>query len=189
MERRRFLQLASASTLAAVAGCLGGAGDTGTLATRVSDQPGDIGDFESCVVTVAEIRVKPSDAEGTATGEDEGLETIDAGGATADLVDLQGDASELAAEGELDTGDYDWLRLVDDGVDATLDGGGDATVDTPGEAPLKFDRSFEIRADITTTFTADFTPVKQGQSGGYVIQPVADEVTVAYEDESTATST
>ena len=58
---------------------------------------------------------------------------------------------------------------------------------TPGEAPLKFNQSFEIRAGGTTEFLADFTPVKRGRSGSYILQPVADEVEVRYEDESTAT--
>jgi hypothetical protein len=32
-------------------------------------------------------------------------------------------------------------------------------------------------------FTADFTPVKRGQTGSYVLQPVPDGITVEYEEE------
>lgn len=191
MNRRSYLRAAGVVPFA-LAGCLGGdGGATGTLATRVSDQPGDIGDFESCVITIDEVRVRRAegDATGTATGADATVEVIDADGATADLVDLQGEASELVAEGELPTGDYAWLKLVVDGVDATLDGGDEADVTTPGEAPLTFNQAFEIRADTTTAFTADFTPVKRGGAGGYVLQPVPDEITVSYEAEGTGTST
>mgnify|MGYP006919956659 CR=1 FL=1 len=33
-----------------------------------------------------------------------------------------------------------------------------------------------------TVFTADFTPVKRGQTGSYVLQPVPDGITVEYEE-------
>jgi hypothetical protein len=52
----------------------------------------------------------------------------------------------------------------------------------PGEAPMTFNQSFEIRENTRTTFTADFTPVKRGQAGGYVLQPVPQGITVEYED-------
>lgn len=69
-----------------------------------------------------------------------------------------------------------------DDVDATLGDGTDATVEGPGEAPLMFNQSFEIREDTRTVFTGDFTPVQRGQAGGYVLQPVAQGITVDYED-------
>ncbi|ELZ81230.1 hypothetical protein C454_09301 [Haloferax gibbonsii ATCC 33959] len=154
---------------------------TGTLSARVSDKPGDIADFESCVVTVSTVRVKPDDGE---------AESLDAGDAELDLVELQGDASALVEEFELESGTYESLQVEVSETDATLTDGSSATVEVPGSAPLKFERSFEIRADETTTFTADFTPVKAGNAGKYVLQPVADEVTVTYEStETTANET
>ncbi|RDZ63403.1 hypothetical protein C5B90_09655 [Haloferax sp. Atlit-12N] len=182
--RRRFLTSAAgiaAATTAGLAGCMGTASaTTGTLSTRVSDKPGDIDDFGSCVVTVSTVRVKPADGE---------AESLDAGGTALDLVELQGDASALVEEFELETGTYEFLQVEVSETDATLADGSSATVEVPGSAPLKFERSFEIRADETTTFTADFTPVKAGNAGKYVLQPVADEVTVTYETEETATDT
>ncbi|GAB7012300.1 hypothetical protein JCM18549_05710 [Halolamina salina] len=53
---------------------------------------------------------------------------------------------------------------------------------TPGEAPLQFKQSFEIREGQRTTFTADFTPVKRGQTGTYLLQPVASGTEVSYSD-------
>ena len=161
---------------------------TAALSTSVSDQPSDISDFEECVVTVEAVEIKPAGAETPATDEspeDADLVTVDADGATADLVQLQGDASAVVAEGELETGEYEWLRLQVSNVDATLaEDGSEADVTTPGDAPLKFNPSFEIRADTTTSFTADFTPVDQG-GRGYVLQPVASETTVTYSDDAT----
>lgn len=180
MNRRTFLQtttgIAAASTLG-IAGCVGTASATGTLATRVSDRPGDIDDFQRCAVTVREIRVKPVDGD---------LETHGVEETTLDLVDLQGDRSALVDEVELDASEYEYLQLPVTDTEATLADGSNATVEVPGEAPLKFEATFEVREDERTTFTADFTPVKAGQSGKYVLQPVAEEVTVRYADETTA---
>lgn len=186
MQRREYL-LATGGVVAgtALAGCTGGS--TGTLATRVTDQPGDISDFESCVVTISEIRVKPAsdDGEDGGDGEDgeaDAEESYDVDDVEADLVELQDGNTALVDEQEVETGEYEYLKLSVSNVDATLEDGSDADVSTPGDAPLKFNQSFEIREDERTVFTADFTPVKQGQSGGYVLQPVADGTTVEYED-------
>ncbi len=178
-----MLGAVGASTLAAFGGCLSSiaGASTGTLATRVSDRPGDIEDFESCVVTVVELDVMPA-------GDDAELETIDVADGDVDLTEVKGDRSQLVNEADLDTGDYDWLRVTIDGaVDATLaDGGGDAEVKVPSDG-LKLNKAFEIREGETTSFTADFTPVKRGQAASYNIQPVTQEVTVTYEDEASST--
>lgn len=180
MERRDFLKttatLATASTVG-LAGCSAMTGTaTGTLATRVSDQPGDIADFEECIVTITEVWAKPADGELV----EKEVEATD-----ADLTQLQGEASALVDEVELETGEYSFLQVKISETSATLTDGSEANVQVPGEAPLKFEKTFEIREGETTEFTADFTPVKAGGSGRYNLQPVADEVTVTYEDETT----
>ncbi|MUV87378.1 DUF4382 domain-containing protein [Natronomonas sp. CBA1123] len=189
MQRREYLiATGSVAAGASLAGCIGGA--TGTLATQVTDQPGDISDFESCVVTITELRIKPAsddggDSENETDGdgdEESAEETYEVDDAEADLVELQDGNTQLVDEQEIDAGDYEYLKIQVSNVDATLDDGSDADVSTPGNAPLKFNQSFEIREDTRTVFTADFTPVKQGQSGGYVLQPVADGTEVSYEE-------
>lgn len=214
-SRRDYLRATTslaAAGLAGLAGCSSAQAATGTLATRVSDQPGDIGDFESCVITIEGFWVKPEsddDEEGeetTATAtesesESEDTETADQSDAReyyelespqeADLVDLQGDRSALIGEQELETETYAFLQLDVTGVEATLADSGEATVTTPGNAPLQFKQSFEIRENTRTQFTADFTPVKRGQTGSYLLKPVASETGVSYEsvEEETATTT
>lgn len=188
MNRREYLKSTAGIATAGIfplTGCMGSGGSTGTFATFVSDQPGDIADFESCIVTISEIRIKPVDGEVVTKSVDD---------AKADLVELQGDKQQLVDESELEADEYAYVHLDVSNVEATLDGGDEANVDTAGDAGLKFETftvdgervdTFEIRSEETTSFTADFMPVKQGQSGGYVLKPVADEVTVVYGDVET----
>lgn len=106
--RRGYLRATGATALGSVAlaGCVGQA--TGTLATSVTDQPADIGDFDSLVVTIDGIWVGPEGAESGATNEsdpdDEGetADTTDAGGnETADGETADGETDETA-DGEED---------------------------------------------------------------------------------------
>lgn len=229
VRRREYLKLtgvgAAVSTLG-LAGCLDENGDgeaTGTLATQVTDQPGDIGDFESCVVTIDGIWLKPAEEEsadeenddeedGTEEddlegedGEDEpdaaddgeddleDDEDVDTGEGReyhefdepqqADLVDLQGENTQLVDERELTVREYEFLQLDVSDVEGTLEDGSDVEVSTPGNAPLQFKEPFEIREDEVTTFVADFVPVRRGQTGSYLIKPVAQGTKVLYGDE------
>lgn len=187
VDRRTYL-IATGSATAGMVSLAGCSGDnaTGTLATQVTDQPGDIADFESCVVTIDGMWLGP---EGAEAGDEDDEEPADREyheydePQEADLVELQDEATQLVDERELETTTYEFLQLDIDSVDASLEDGSDATVEVPGEAPLKFNQSFEIREDTRTVFTGDFTPVQRGQAGGYVLQPVAQGITVDYEEE------
>jgi len=210
-SRRRYLQAAGAVGLAGVSGLAGciGSGDaaTGTLATAVTDQPGDISDFERCVVTIDGFWLKAgeegTDGATTDSPSTDGVRTQAADDVdqsddreyhaydepqTADLVQLQDGETELVDEREVDVGTYAFLQLDVSGVDATLTDGGSADVDTPGDAPLQFKHAFEVREDQRTTFTADVTPVKRGQTGSYVLQPVATRTGVTYETVTTTSA-
>jgi len=204
--RRRYLQAAAAAGLLGLAGCAGDdegtAGATGVLSTQVTDQPGDIADFESCVVTIEGIWTKSAETDDeddndteTDTGTDDETQDEDPEvdqsderayhpfeePQTADLVELQGENTQLVDDRALAVGSYRFLQLDVSAVDGVLEGGESVEVDTPGNAPLQFKQSFEVRADERTVFTADFTPVRRGQTGGYLLQPVADGTTVRYE--------
>lgn len=171
MHRRTFLKATGGLAAGtALAGC--SSGETGTLATHASDQPGDIDDFETLLIQISGIRVKPEDAD---------LMELDAS-AEVDLTELVGEASELVDETELEADRYEFLMLEAEATEASLTQGGAATVTVPGEAPLKFNKAFDIRAGQTTTFIADFTPIKQGRTDRYVLKPVADEVEVIYKN-------
>ncbi|MEF8881731.1 MAG: DUF4382 domain-containing protein [Halapricum sp.] len=171
--------------MVSLAGCSGDKA-TGTLATQVTDQPGDIADFESCAVTIVGMWLGP---EGAEAGDEDGEEPADREyheydePQEADLVELQDEATQLVDERELETATYEFLQLDIDSVDATLKDESDATVEVPGEAPLTFNQAFEVREDTRTVFTGDFTPVQRGPDGSYVLQPVAQGITVEYEEE------
>ena len=194
LGRREYLRATGAAALgvAGLAGCVGRA--TGTLATGVTDQPADIGDFESLVVTIEGVWLGP---EGATNGTEEtGANATDEETATddepagreyhefdepqqADLVRLQGEETQLIDERELSTATYQYLQLDISAVDGTLADGDDATVDRPGDAPLTFAEPFEIRENTRTSFTADFAPVRRG-TGRYLLRPVPRGIEVAY---------
>lgn len=186
-SRRTYIATVGAATtgMVGLAGCTGG-DSTGTLATQVTDQPMDVADFDSCIVAIVGMWLGPEDAE-AADGDDEeptGREYYEYDDPReADLVELQGDNTQLVDEQALEVSTYEFLQLDTDGIDATLEDGSSATVDVPGEAPLTFNQQFEVREDARTVFTADFAPVKRGQTESYVLRPVPDGITVSYEDE------
>lgn len=176
MRRRSYLRSSGALTAGAIlSGCVGG-GDTGTLATRVRDQPGDIDDFETLVLRITRLFPKPVDGD---------REPVDIDDVDVDLVEFQGGEGKSLGATDLETGEYEFLQLeVGEVADAVLTEGGEAQVTTPGQAPLTFEESFEIRSGETTTFVADFTPVRRGRTSEYVLQPVADRVEVRYDGET-----
>ncbi len=101
----------------------------------------------------------------------------------ADLVQLQGGETQLVGETEVETGQYQFLQLDVSNTEGILaESGEQADVETPGNAPLKFNTSFEIRANEETRFVADFAPHQTGQ-GKYIIRPVATGTQVLYGDE------
>ncbi|WP_394348701.1 DUF4382 domain-containing protein [Halorubrum cibi] len=95
--RREYLRATGAAALgtAGLAGCVGRA--TGTLATSITDQPADIGDFESLVVTIDGIWLGPEggDGGGEGDGDDEG--DVDDGNETD-----PGDGNETGSDGSDD---------------------------------------------------------------------------------------
>lgn len=187
LSRRAYIATVGAATvgMTALAGCLGDDDGTGVLATYVTDQPGDIADFESCIVTITGFWLGPEEAE---AGDDEDTEPSNRERygldepQQADLVQLQGEETQLIDTRELDVDEYDFLQLDISEIDATLTEGQAATVDVPGDAPLTFNESFEIREDTQTSFTADFTPVKRGTTDEYLLQPVPEGIQVSYEE-------
>jgi hypothetical protein len=109
VSRRTYLQATGAAALGAagLAGCVGRA--TGTLATRVTDQPADIADFESLVVTIEGFWLGP---EGAASdGDAEGNET-DAGGESDDGSEGSDGAAGNETDGDDESDEEDGREYV-----------------------------------------------------------------------------
>ncbi len=211
LTRRDALAATAGLAATGLAGCAqsnSSSAAVGYLSTGVSDRPGDIDEFESCVVTIEGIWLGPQStdtAENNTSSPTNDTEADDAEREyytfeepqTADLVDLQGDARTFIDEDRaVPVGEYAFLQLDVTDVEGTLTDGTTASVRTPGEAPITFNRAFEIRANTRTQFVADFTPVRTGPPGStrYLIQPVPAEIEVSYEsieteaDNETSTS-
>ncbi|GAB3683912.1 hypothetical protein GCM10028857_12210 [Salinarchaeum chitinilyticum] len=119
LDRRAYLRLAGTLAAGATAGLAGcaetlpgsdsensngdGSSSTGLLSTAVSDDPGDIGDFESCIVTLDGIWVGPkTDGSGeNADEEDEEEEEDD----TEDSDDEESGVESGTGDGEAGQGD------------------------------------------------------------------------------------
>jgi len=122
LSRRTYLKTAGAAAagIAGLAGCSGTSAATGTLATQVTDQPGDIADFESCVVTIQGIWIKPSeenddDDTSASTDETEGTEAeqTEAGQTETERVEQQD-------ESDIDQGDGREYHEFDEPQEADL---------------------------------------------------------------------
>lgn len=106
LDRRTYVQTVGTAAIGTVelAGCTG-SDPGGTLATQVTDQPGDIADFDSCIVTIVGMWLGP---EGAEAGDEDGGEPADREYyeydelQEADLVELQDEATQLVDERELE---------------------------------------------------------------------------------------
>ena len=138
MDRRTFVKAVSGlDGTSALAGC-GAGSNPSTLATRVSDQPEDIADFDRLLEAILGIRVKPA--------AEEELQEIDAD-AEVDLTELPGEASALVNETDVDAETCEFLQLVAAATEAGLTDGESAIVQVPGNEPLKFIRSSRFGAE------------------------------------------
>jgi hypothetical protein len=104
LSRRTYLKAAgiAAAGTVGLAGCTGTASATGTLATQVTDQPGDIADFESCVVTIQGIWVKPSGEDSDGDTETTGTEA-DGSGTDGDTETTGTETDGSGTDGDTET--------------------------------------------------------------------------------------
>jgi hypothetical protein len=138
MDRRTFVKAVSGLVGTSALAGSGAGSNTSTLATPVSDQPGDIADFDRLLVAISGVRVKPA--------AEEELQEIDAD-TKVDLTELPGEASPLVNETDVDAGTCEFPQLVAEATDAVLSDGESATVHAPGDVPLKFIRSSRFGAE------------------------------------------
>lgn len=157
MERRGYLRRTGATVAGGLlAGCVGSAGDesadgngrddpdggsstaTGTLLTSVTDQPVDIGDFESCVVTIEGIWVNPGSDEDSDTedGPNEDTESDDDEGSDDQATKEDGDDEPEGDEGDAGDDGSEPNEEPEDTPDDEDEGRRYVEFDEPQEADL-----------------------------------------------------
>lgn len=178
------------------------AADSSTVAFYVSDERNAIEQFSHLNVTVTEVafaggnasanasvdanateRVNGTDGDANATASatagadaaaDAGLVTRDVGDRTVDLTALQGANATLLGNVSVPAGEYEQVFVRVSGVEGTLESGESVNVKLPSDR-LRVDERFEANGAASVDFVFDITVVEAGNSGKFVLKPVASE--------------
>ncbi len=141
--------------------------EEGNFVFYISDEPNDIGDFESLIITIATIELKPQ-------GDGPWVELTPAE-STADLVQLQGDRAQELWRGDVPAGDYSTVFIRVESIEGILSSTGEeAEVKLPSDK-LHVTCAFSIGREDTTGFVFDITVHRAGPDGRYILSPQASE--------------
>ncbi len=138
--------------------------ETGKLVLQITDRPG-LG-IEKAEVTISEIQVHTAGA-----GNESGWTTVVEGSQTFNLVGIK-DVKEYLGEKDLAAGIYTQIRLDVESAKVTINGT-EHDLAIPSKT-VKLVRSFEIKANETTTLTLDFDAeesVHETGDGRYTMRP------------------
>jgi uncharacterized protein YceK len=124
-------------------------------------------------------------AEPTETPEDEaeaddddesedGWVTREVDSTTVDLTELQGENATMLSRMNVSNGTYTQVRLHISEIDGTLNDGTQVNVKLPSNK-LKLDSEFTVGDGEEVDFVYDATVFKAGNSGKYILKPVAGE--------------
>jgi hypothetical protein len=91
-----------------------------------------------------------------------------------DLTRLQGANASLVERYEVQEGNYTKVFMSVDGIDATLTSGESTNVKLPSEK-LQLNQNFTVGNGDEVDFVYDIMVMKAGNSGKYVLRPVASE--------------
>jgi len=118
--------------------------------------------------------------EGDESEEDDGESgesrwiTRNVNGTSIDLTELQGANASLLENFSVPAGEYTQVRLVVSDINATLTDGSDQRVKLPSDR-LKLNTPFTLGPDSSVDFVFDITVHRAGNSGKYILKPVASE--------------
>jgi len=141
----------------------------GNFALLISDEPNDIGDFDSLTMIVDKIHLKPA-------GEARKWIEIDAEDTEVDLTLLQGDNAFEIWRGDVPEGDYTEALLYSNEVSGVLTTSGDTVTIKLPFSRLSLKGDFSVGSDEEVTdFVYDITVISAGQSGKYILQPNTNE--------------
>jgi len=137
----------------------------GNFAFFISDEPNDIGDFESLNVTISRVSLQ------TANSSVNFIPDVK----TVDLTQLLGAQSQEIWRGDVPDGQYSQVIIYVSKVEGKLKSTGQ-TIDIklPGNK-LHISSSFDITAGTVTSFTFDITVIATGNNGKYILKPQISE--------------
>jgi hypothetical protein len=138
-------------------------GPDGNFAFFISDEPNDIGDFESLNVTISRVGLQ---AAGSLKRLEFAPETK-----TVDLTQVQGDQSQEIWRGNVTTGQYSQVYIYVAEVTGKLKSTGQIVDVKLPSSKLHLSMPFEVTTDAVTSFTFDITVVATGNNGKYILKP------------------
>jgi len=140
----------------------------GNFAFIISDEPNDIGDFESLNVTISRVVLQGA---GSLKRVEFTPETE-----TVDLTQLQGEQYQEIWRGNVPAGQYSHVYIYVSEVTGKLVSTGYITVDVKlPSSKLHISMPFEVTDDAVTRFTFDITVVATGHNGRYILKPQIGE--------------
>ena len=135
----------------------------GNFAFLISDEPNDIGDFESLNVTISGVGLQ---AAGSVKRFEFTPETK-----TVDLTRLQGEQSQEIWRGNAPAGQYSQVYIYVSEVTGKLESTGQIVDVKLPSSKLHISMPFEVTVDTVTRFTFDITVVATGNNGKYILKP------------------
>jgi Domain of unknown function (DUF4382) len=135
----------------------------GNFAFLISDEPNDIGDFESLNVTITRVGLQ---AAGSLKRLEFTPETR-----TVDLTRLQGEQSQEIWRGNVTAGQYSQVYIYVTEVTGQLESTGQIVDVKLPSSKLHISMAFEVTVDTVTSFTFDITVVATGNNGKYILKP------------------
>jgi hypothetical protein len=135
----------------------------GNFAFLISDEPDDIGDFQSLNITISRVGLQ---AAGSLKRAEFTPETK-----TVDLTQLQGAQAQEIWRGNVTAGQYSQAYIYVSEVTAELASTGQIVDVKLPSNKLHISVPFTITTDTITSFTFDITVVGTGNNGKYILKP------------------
>ncbi len=139
----------------------------GNFAFLISDEPNDIGDFQSLNITISRVGLQ---AVGSLKRVEFTPETK-----TVDLTQLQGEQSQEIWRGNVTAGQYSQVYIYVSEVTGELASTGQIVDVKLPSNKLHISVPFTITTDTVTSFTFDIAVVATGNNGKYILKPQIGE--------------
>jgi hypothetical protein len=139
----------------------------GNFVFLISDEPNDIGDFQSLNITISTVRLQ---AAGSAKRLEFTPEIK-----TVDLTELQGEQYQEIWRGNVPAGQYSHVYIYVSEVEGRLESTGQIVDVQLPSGKLHISMPFEVTVDRVTSFTFDITVVGNGNNGKYILKPQIGE--------------